>query len=68
VLADHRDSTVVRDARVHDDAIADLEAVDPVPKGGYDSGPVCPENARLRCRREAFPHPDVEMVQAGCSQ
>ena len=53
VLADHVDRAVRRlDARVDDDALADLEARDAVAERLDDPGAVGAEDARLRHRRE----------------
>jgi hypothetical protein len=68
VLADHRDPPVVRDAWVHDDALADVEAVDGVSERCDHAGAVRTEDARLRNRRQALAHPHVEVVQRGCSE
>ena len=65
VLADHGDAPVVRDAGVHDDALADLEPVDTFAERRDDSGAVGSEDARLRNRGKTLAHPDVEVVQPG---
>ena len=68
MLADHGDSAVVRDAGVHDDPLADLEAVDAFAEGRDHACAVGTEDSWLRNGGEAFPHPHVEMVQRAAAR
>ena len=68
MLADHRDPVAMHQARVEDDALADSEAGNAVAERLDDAGPVRSEDARLRHRREALSHPDVEMVERGSAE
>ena len=65
VLADDGDPVVVRDARVDDDALPELETLDPVAERDDDARAVGAEDARLRNRGQTLANPDVEVVEAG---
>ena len=53
----------VLDPGVEDDALPDLEAVHALAERFDDTRAVRAEDPRLRHRREAPPHPDVEVVE-----
>ena len=53
----------VLDPGVEDDALSDLEAVHAVAERLDDARAVGAEDPRLRHRRQAPPHPDVEVVE-----
>ena len=63
VLSDDRDTAVVSDAGIEDDAVPDSEALDAFAQRSDDAGSVCAEDPGLGNRGQPLPHPHVQVVQ-----